>query len=144
MAIRIKRKENEGVFIIYFYDPNKTNVHTKMVVSNLNNINKSTLDIMFLSKNLRCFSCFSCFTGDTPVACMLSSNTIESKTEDITTFGRISPMMLYLMHLNNHINIYFMETALENPNDEKIFFNMIKDEKMFFNLVKEAQENFKV
>jgi hypothetical protein len=37
-----------------------------------------------------------------------------------------------------------METALENPDDEKIFFNMVKDEKMFFNLVKEAQENFKV
>ena len=122
MAIRIKQKIEEEVFIIYFYDPNKTNIHKKIVLSDINQINKITLEVLFGN------TISSYFTEDTPTACLLelSTKTTANKTKDIKIFGTISPTMLYLIALNEHVNDKILQDLLSKQDDKKIFnFNML-------------------
>jgi hypothetical protein len=122
MALTIKRKAN-NIFVIYFYDPNKTDIHRKTVLNDIkqlsnvetgNIIGNGTIDVYFQEK--------------TPTACILSTTTMEDyQKADVQVFGILSPALSYLFLINGHIMFTKIADSIEsyydkNPLEDKVNF----------------------
>ena len=96
MAIRV-RKAKDGI-VVYFYDPNDTARHKKIVVSRPEDVKKLPIDAFINKNDLNAY-----FGKADSFACFLSADTVKKRDKaSVNVFGKLNDSLLYLLLTNGH------------------------------------------